>query len=140
MLAIGAYARNVGPKPYQSGLLLSNSHFKYGRFETEMKASSEKGTESIFALVNDDMFQFQEEWNSINIVPSLSRKHSIVNSNMSVKMVDEEMNTWHHDNIAFTEDIWHTYLIEWTPDYLSYSVDGIEIRRREFGDEPYEIN
>ena len=105
-----------------------------------MKASSAKGTESIFALVNDDMFQFQEEWNSINIVPSMSRKNSIVNSNMSVQMVDEEMNTWHHDNIAFTEDIWHTYLIEWTPDYLSYSVDGIEIRRREFGDEPYEIN
>jgi len=60
-----------------------------------MKASSAKGTESIFALVNDDMFQNQDEWNSINIIPSLSRKNSIVNSNMSVMMLDEGER--HHD-------------------------------------------
>jgi len=56
-----------------------------------MKASSAKGTESIFALVNDDMFQNQDEWNSINIIPSFSRKNSIVNSNMSMMMLDEEI-------------------------------------------------
>ena len=60
-----------------------------------MKASSAKGTESIFALVNDDVFQYQDEWNSINIIPSLSRKNSIVNSNMSVMMLDEGER--HHD-------------------------------------------
>ena len=60
-----------------------------------MKASSAKGTESIFALVNDDVFQNQDEWNSINIIPSLSRKNSIVNSNMSVMMLDEGER--HHD-------------------------------------------
>jgi len=56
-----------------------------------MKASSAKGTESIFALVNGDMFQNQDEWNSINIVPSLSRNNSVVNTNMSVMMLDEGM-------------------------------------------------
>jgi len=29
----------------------------YGRFETLMKASSAKGTESIFALVSDDVYK-----------------------------------------------------------------------------------
>ena len=87
MLAIGAYAEGI--KPYQSGLLKSYKPFRYGRFETVMKASSVKGTESIFALVNDDMFQNQDEWNSINIIPSYSRKNSFVNTNMSLMMFDE---------------------------------------------------
>ena len=138
MLAVGAYAKNGEPKPYQSGLLQSQEPFKYGRFETLMKASSAKGTESIFALVNDDMFQNQEEWNSISIVPSFSRQNSIVNTNMSVMMLDEGIQ--HYEITAFPEDVWHTYAIEWTPDYLSYIVDGKEIRRRVFGDDPYDID
>ena len=56
-----------------------------------MKASSAKGTESIFALVNDDVFQNQDEWNSINIIPSFSRKNSIVNTNMSMMLLYEEI-------------------------------------------------
>jgi len=46
----------------------------------------EKGTESIFALVNDDMFQNQDEWNSISIIPSFSSKNRIINTNMSEMM------------------------------------------------------
>ena len=138
MLAIGAYAEKNELKPYQSGLLQSQEPVKYGRFETLMKASSAKGTESIFALVNGDMFQNQDEWNSINIVPSLSKDNSVVNTNMSVMMLDEGMQ--HHTITAFPEDIWHTYAIEWTPDYLSYIVDGTEIRRRDFGDNPYDLD
>ena len=103
-----------------------------------MKASSAKGTESIFALVNDDVFQYQDEWNSINIIPSLSRKNSIVNSNMSVMMLDEGER--HHDYMPSREDVWNKFAIEWTPDYLSYIVNGTEVRRREFGDEPYEMD
>ena len=56
-----------------------------------MKASSAKGTESIFALVNDDVFQNQDEWNSINIIPSFSRKNSIVNTNMSMMLLYEDI-------------------------------------------------
>ena len=133
MLAIGAYAQ----KPFQSGLLQSQEPFKYGRFVAVMKASSAKGTESIFALVNDDVFQYQEEWNSINIIPSFSSENSILHSNMSLMMLDEGMQ--HHDDTQFSmfDDIpFHMYQIEWTPEYLSYSVDGIEIRRREFTDNP----
>ena len=84
MLAIGAYAEGI--KPYQSGLLKSYKPFRYGRFETVMKASSVKGTESIFALVNEDMFQNQDEWNSISIIPSFSSKNRIINTNMSEMM------------------------------------------------------
>jgi len=40
--------------------------------------------------------------------------------------------------MPFTEDVFHKYTIEWTPDYLSYSVDGTEIRCRKFGDLKYE--
>ena len=103
-----------------------------------MKTSMEKGTESIFALVNDDMFQNQDEWNSISIIPSFSSKNRIINTNMS-----EMMDGWddqHHDDSLFPmfEDIaWHQYVIEWTPDYLSYSIDGTEYRHKKFRDSSY---
>ena len=35
-----------------------------------------------------------------------------------------------HEDVEVDEE-YHTYEIEWTPTYLSFSVDGEEIRRRE---------
>ena len=39
---------------------------------------------------------------------------------------------WHsHDDKDRDYGEYHTYEIEWTPAYLSFSIDGEEIRRRE---------
>jgi len=34
-----------------------------------------------------------------------------------------------HPAFTFDFDAFHDFMIEWTPDYLAYSIDGVEIRR-----------
>jgi len=41
---------------------------------------------------------------------------------MSVDILDEGMR--HQNAISIVNDTFHKYVIEWTPQYLSYSVDG----------------
>ena len=35
-------------------------------------------------------------------------------------------------NFTFDFDAFHDFEIEWTPDYIAYSIDGVELRRREY--------
>jgi len=63
---------------------------------------------------------------SIDINPSIV--HSVVNTNMSRWQLDEGER--YHPNISFDFDAFHDFEIEWTPDYIAYSIDGVEIRRR----------
>jgi beta-glucanase (GH16 family) len=34
-----------------------------------------------------------------------------------------------HSDFKIDYEKYHTYTIEWTPDYMSYKIDDIEIRR-----------
>jgi len=39
----------------------------------------------------------------------------------------------------FDFDDFHDFEIEWTPDYIAYSIDGVEIRRRESDHLSYDV-
>jgi beta-glucanase (GH16 family) len=92
-----------------------------------MKPSMLKGTGSAFYLYGLDKEDTNvfDEWNAMVIVPSLKEK--AIASRMSFNYLQEDWLT--HDFIGDRDD-YHTYEIEWTPDYLAYKVDGTEIRRR----------
>jgi hypothetical protein len=124
MLAIGAYANE---KSITAGELQSVNTYKYGRFVASMKPSMVKGTGSAFYLLDLDQEEPKifDEANTMVVVPSLNEK--AIASRMNFNYLQEDWLT--HDFIGDRDD-YHTYEIEWTPDYLVYKVDGTEIRKR----------
>jgi len=108
--------------------------YKYGRFIANMKASNALGTASAFLLYNlEDFDEDQdvfENWNSMTIVPSLgqSEERSTLYTKMSKEYLGEE---WKAYEDFTMDDEYHKYEIEWTPTYLAYKLDGVEIRRKE---------
>jgi len=60
---------------------------------------------------------------SIEITPSI--QHSVVSSR-------EVKQGARNHTFTFDFDAFHDFEIEWTPDYVAYSIDGVEIRRREY--------
>ena len=94
-----------------------------------MKSSSQKGTASGFYLseLGVEAEDFFQEMNAFMVIPS---HDSVLVTKIHEKNYKE--NHWEdHPSFAFDDDEFHMYQIEWTPEYISYSVDEREIRRYE---------
>ena len=113
---------------YKSGSVQTNEQFTYGKFKAHMKAPDRKGTVCSFYTFWDGPDFYANGWNEIdmNIVPSQQNplSTSAVYGNGSGKKEDQA-----YARGKAIADEWHTYEMEWTPDHISYSVDGQEIRR-----------
>lgn len=73
------------------------------------------------------------QWNEIDveIVPSVQRSgksplstNIIYGDGHNGKKSEQQYNNYSHDWNAY-----HTYAIEWTPDYISWTVDGVVVRK-----------
>lgn len=106
--------------PYKSGHVKTNETFKYGKFKARIKSANKKGTVTSF-------FTFWEGqpripgWNEIDVelVPSIT-DHSF-----STNIISENQSN-HQEYISdFVLDTeWHDYAILWTPEYISWFIDG----------------
>ena len=67
-------------------------------------------------------------WNEIdmNIVPSLTSNPLSMNAIYGDGHYKYEDHAY-AEKVGIDDD-WHTYEMEWTPDYISYSIDGNEVR------------
>jgi len=129
ILAMGeVFAAEMVNKPYISGEVHSKETFTYGRFVTRMKGSNMKGTLASFLTlwIGDDEEEFSiEGWNHINLEIVPSEKHKI-NTNL---IYSGFTNDWVPIKDFDPTDEWHTYQIDWTPDYIAFRVDDNEVRR-----------
>ena len=105
--------------------------FGYGRFETRMKAANKKGTVASFFLRWDG--DIPDDWSEIDldIVPSVDQMP--VSTNMKYHQAGDsktnEMQKYMYEDRFDPEDDWHTYTIDVTPRYISWSIDGKEVRK-----------
>ena len=122
MLAVGALAEDT---KYFSANVFSNDTFLYGRFRTRMQGADLKGTFYNFITMwtgnNYDNFD-DSDWNLIEM--SVFPTHG---SGTNIMYGDHESrfkyHNWHPDSD------YHDYEIEWTPDYITYSIDDKVIRK-----------
>ena len=112
---------------FRSGAVSSRENFLYGKFVARMKAPNKKGTVSSFFTYKDGA-DLLENWNEldIEIVPSVGAKP--LSTNIIYGHEHEKIESHEYANKFDPKDEWHTYAIEWTPDYVSWSVDGKEVR------------
>ena len=126
MLAVVSVASAAAS--FKSGSVSSYEKFTYGKFVTRMKAPDRKGTVSSFFTYWDGPGFYAGGWNELDIevVPTMTKNPL----SMNVIYGDgKDKNEYHDYAHAFNPlDDWHTYEFEWTPDYVSFSIDGNEVR------------
>lgn len=109
-------------KDYKGAEIRTKESFLYGRFEVKMKSCEASGMLISFFTFYDDP-SFVNNWNEIDI-EILGRYSNEVQFNAIVGK--HEMHEKRQVLNFNPHKDFHTYSFEWTPEYIAWSVDGIE--------------
>ncbi len=132
---------------YYGAELTGKDQFTYGRFEARMKMVSISGSVSSMFLYYDNSYMEEDEpWNEIDI-EVLGKNPGSWQSNIITRYPDDE--TKKHKNITSeyihqfgdnaTENF-HLFGMIWTPEYIAWEIDSVEIRRDYIGQTRTEKN
>lgn len=117
-------------KDYRGAEYRTKESFLYGRFEVRMKASGKEGVLSTFftyfdGLPNDPWAT--SKWNEIDIEILGRYTNDVQLNTITPNTTNHVSHIWTDFNPA---DDYHTYAIEWTPDYVSWFIDGVQVRKQ----------
>ncbi len=111
-----------------SAELYQNQTYTYGRFEARVRFAAGDGVISSFFLWKPGSEVAGTFWNELDFEKLGADCHLQTNPLYGSPVAD-------HSEIApLGVDLcgeYHTYAFEWTPTYITYSVDGVEVRRDE---------
>ena len=116
--------------------LSGRDQFKYGRFEARMKMAAISGSvSSMFVYYDNSWEKGEQPWNEIDI-EVLGKAPSSWQSNIITREGDpsikantsSESKPLHDFGFDATQDF-HLYAIVWTPEYVSWEIDSVEVRR-----------
>lgn len=116
-------------KDYNGAELYSINTVKFGRFDVRMRTISGSGiVSSFFTYYNNSYLGSPEPWQEIDI-ETLGKTNNIfqtniITGNAASKITSEQVHTF--DNLSQN---YHTYTVEWTPQYIAWFFDGKEVRR-----------
>ncbi len=140
VLAIAAVATMA--KDYSGAELYTNETWMYGKFEARMQMAAGSGTvSSMFLYHNDSYLGGNEPWVEVDI-EILGKNPSSFQSNIITgygpgdgqpnrKITSEK----HHAINPASNQSFHTYGMEWTPDYVAWTLDGQVVRKTVKGQE-----
>ncbi len=131
---IGAWmALLAGPaaaKPYKGAEIYSTQTYLYGRFEMRMRMASGSGVLSTFFTYKDGSEKEGAFWEEIDIEvfgknnAEHWQSNIILGSSRPTVMKEAD-----HTAPSSLAEAYHTYVLEWTPDYVAWFLDGEEVRR-----------
>jgi len=126
---LSGYSQYEG-RNYLGAELYSGQLFRFGRFEARMYMAAQSGTvSSMFLYHNDSYMGAPEPWREIDI-EVLGKSPSKFQSNMITGVAGNQTTSEQHHGLGFYANTgYHTYAIEWTPDYIAWFVDDVEVRR-----------
>lgn len=117
-------------KNYKGAEYRTKESFLYGRFEASFKACGKEGTLSTmftyFDGLENDPFS-TSKWNEIDIEILGRYKNDVQFNTITPSIINHVRH--HYVDFNPAED-YHTYAIEWTPDYVAWFIDGIEVYRQ----------
>ena len=114
--------------------------YKYGRFEARMKMAAISGSvSSMFLNYDNSWMKGEEPWNEIDI-EVLGKDPNSWQSNILTREANPSINALtaseskplHAFGFDATQDF-HLYAIVWTPEYVAWEIDSVEIRRDTLG-------
>jgi hypothetical protein len=124
--------------PLRGGELQSKAEHTFGKVEVRMYSQKVTGTTSTFFWWKDGGHLCGQQWNEIDIetlpVNNTYQSNPIwQTSDNDCEIKRSEGQHGANDNLYGR---WVVYTLEWTPDYISWSHDGIEDRRISRGNHP----
>jgi endo-1,3-1,4-beta-glycanase ExoK len=121
LLSVAADASAVA-----SAELYQNQTYTYGRFEARLRFAAGDGVISSFFLWKPGSEVAGTFWNELDFEKLGADCHLQTNPLYGAPVVDHsEVETLQGDLCGE----YHTYTFEWTPTYIAYLVDGVEVRR-----------
>ncbi|KYF84637.1 benzene 1,2-dioxygenase, partial [Sorangium cellulosum] len=116
-------------KPYKGAEVYTPQGYLHGRVEVRMRMARGSGILSTFFTYKDGSEMSGAFWEEIDIEVfgkdnARSWQTNII-TGMGTRVTSEQV----HTADASLADGYHTYTLEWTPDYVAWSIDGREVRR-----------
>lgn len=132
LLAISAslLTHLVHAKPYKGAEIYSSDSYLYGRYEIRMRVANASGVLSTFFTYKNGSEVGNTFWEEIDIEVFGKNNATEWQSNIILGSARPTIHTeqTHSANSSLGDD-YHTYVIEWTPDYVAWYLDGVEVRR-----------
>lgn len=135
LLAVAAMGQN-NDRNYNGAELYTDEVFSYGKFEARMKMAAGSGTvSSMFLYHNDSYLGCEEPWVEIDTEilgknPSSFQSNIITGYGPSGTCPDRKVTSEdHHEINPASNETYHTYGFEWTPDYVAWTLDGKVVRK-----------
>ncbi|MDX1700195.1 MAG: family 16 glycosylhydrolase [Melioribacteraceae bacterium] len=113
-------------KDYKGAEYRTKEQFLYGRFEVSYIPANREGVVSSFFTYRDPDSN-SADWNEIDI-EFVGRYSNVIQFNTITLGQTSHLRSNFIDFDPFTE--FHTYAFEWTPDYVAWFVDDIEVYRQ----------
>lgn len=116
---------SLSAKPYKGAEYRTKEAFLYGRFEVRLKSANTEGILSSFFTYAE--ITSTSEWNEIDI-EILGRYPDDVQFNT---ITPGQVNHVKHQPVTFNPHTeYHTYAFEWTPAYVAWFIDDVEVARQ----------
>ena len=117
-------------KPYKAAEIYSKQTYKYGRYEMRMRVAKGSGVLSTFFTYKNGSEQPGTFWEEIDIEIFGKNNATQWQSNVIIGTNRPTTKTEGVHTTPFSMgDGYHTYVLEWTPNYIAWYVDGTQTRR-----------
>jgi endo-1,3-1,4-beta-glycanase ExoK len=130
IITTGVMANIASAKPYKGAEIFSNEAYLYGRYEMRMQAAKGSAVLSTFFTYKDGSEVGNTFWEEIDIEIFGKNNATQWQSNIILGSSRPALHTEQtHTAAGSLGDGYHTYVLEWTPDYVAWYLDGVEVRR-----------
>lgn len=122
-------AAYAGDKAYKAAEIYTKDSMLHGKYVIRMKAAKGSGIISNFFLWKNDSEFSSIFWEEVDFEvfgkDNAQSWQSNIITGLNTRVTSEAI----HSNEYSLADDYHTYSLEWTPSYLAWSIDGVEVRR-----------
>jgi endo-1,3-1,4-beta-glycanase ExoK len=119
-------------KAYKGAEVYSSKSVLYGRMEMRMRMLRGSGLLSTFFTYKNGSELAGSLWEELDIEALGKNDAKTWQTNIITGNPRVTSEQFHQSPTSLADD-YHTYMIEWTPTYVSWSLDGTEVRRTEGG-------
>ena len=128
-LAVVIGLTQTAAQTFRGAELKTHQTFQYGRFETRVKAQWAPGTVQSFFLYWDGPNWAENQWNEIDIFEIVT---SAAPNGFSRNLIFGTGAPGHQQDQGYINtpgnlDDWRTYAVEWTPDHITWIVNGQQV-------------
>ncbi|MBN1799137.1 MAG: family 16 glycosylhydrolase [Spirochaetales bacterium] len=114
---------------FKGAEVFSHEAVLFGKFEVRMRMVNEKGMVSSFFLYDNKSWQgLPHLWREIDI-EALGKEKNLLQTNIITGHAASKLMSELKHKVENLHSEYHTYTVEWTPDYIAVYVDGVLLRK-----------